>query len=219
VRHSARRHLPVLLLVGATAGLVGTIAPWIPHQAAGLRIGAFDLFEATKYLGEVRSGAVPILREAFLLPVVISAALLSLVPIVPRGPRRAARWLFPAVAVLIPLTAIPAYPQILTAYRDPELRGQFFLTLGAALLALLSPLLRRLPGRVLAGVICGLALAGIVLPAVQLLRVRPLFARLYNAPVGVGWGMVICVLGLGLALLAGAGWLVLPVADGQRVNG
>jgi multisubunit Na+/H+ antiporter MnhG subunit len=68
-------------------------------------------------------------------------------------------------------------------------------------------------------VICGLALAGIVLPAVQLLRVRPLFARLYNAPVGVGWGMVICVLGLGLALLAGAGWLVLPVADGQRVNG
>ena len=208
--NTARRLLPLLLLAGATAGLVGAVAPWVPHQTAGLRIGGFDLFEVTKYLPAVRSGAVPLLREAFLLPLAISAVLLSLVPSVPGGPRRAARWLFPVVAAVVALAFIPPYPQILTAHRDVEYRGQLLLSAGTLLLALLSPLASRLPARLVAGLVSGLAAVGIVLPLIQFNRARALLAELYNTPVGVGWGLVVCVLGLGTVLVGGVWWLFSP---------
>jgi hypothetical protein len=199
LRHA---HAFLLLALGAALGLVGAVAPWVPHPAAGLSVGGFDLFETTKFLPAVRCGAVSLLREAFLLPLLASAVLLALAPAFVGGTFRAARWLFPGVAAAITLAAFPAYPGILVAHRDPEYRGQLLLTAGAFLLALLSPLARRLPARVRDGLVAALALGGLAPALVALARVRPLFAALYDTPVGVGWGAVVYGLGCAIALAA-----------------
>jgi hypothetical protein len=202
--------VPVLLFAGATIALLGAIAPWIPHPTVALRIGAFDLFEITKYLPAVGSGEVFLLREAFLLPVVIPALVLALVPLAPGSRRGVARWLVPVAAGIIALSTIPPYPQILSAHRNPEYRGQLVISAATFLLALLSPLASRLPDRILAILTLMLTGVGVVLPLTQFAQVRPLFAALYNAPVGWGWGIFVYLIGLSLADLAGALWLIWP---------
>ncbi|MBN1180005.1 MAG: hypothetical protein JXD18_12395 [Anaerolineae bacterium] len=212
-----KRRLPALLWgVGAAAGIVGAVAPWVPHRAAGLRISAFDLFEVVKYLPGVREGAVPLLREAFLLPLALCAVLLAALPAVMACPGRVARWLFPVVGALIALTAIPPYPQVLTAYRDPEYRGQLVLSVGACLLAGLSPLARRVPRRVVGGLALLAGIAGLVLPLLQFWRVRALVDVLYNAPTGIGWGCIAYVLGLCAVLAAGVRYLSAPDYECQE---
>ena len=202
--------IPVLLFAGATVSLVGAVAPWIPHPTAALRIGAFDLFEISKYLPAVSSGEVSLLREAFLLPVVIPALVLALVPLAPGSRRGVGRWLIPVAAAIIALSTLPPYPQILSAHRNPEYRGQLILSVGTFLLALLSPLVSRLPDLVGAGVTLILTILGVVLPLTQFGRIHPLFAALYDAPVGWGWGIIVYVLGMSLIDLAGAVWLIWP---------
>ncbi len=197
----SRSMASALLAVGAMLGGVGAVAPWIPHRAAGLTVGGFDLFEVSKFFPEVRAGAVPLFREGFLLPLLTSALLLALAPAFCGRPARAVRWLCPAAAALVALLALPPYPAILTAHRDPEYRGQLLLAAGAFLLALLSPLARRLPTRLLDGLAAALAVGGLTGGIAALVGVRPLFAELYGAPVGVGWGVVACGLGCALALV------------------
>lgn len=192
----------LLLILGATLGLAGAVAPWIPHRAAGLNVGGFYLFESTKFFPAIRSGAVSLCREAFLLPLLTSAVLVALVPIPPVRPPRPACWLCPALAAAIALLALPPYPAVLTAHRDPEYRGQLLLATAAFVLALFSPLARRLPTRVLDALAVALALGGLVPGLVALAHVRPLFAGLYNAPVGVGWGAAVYTLGCTTVLAA-----------------
>jgi len=210
VTGAVRRALPFVMLVGAAAGVVGAVAPWIPHRAAGLSVGGFALFESTKFFPAVRSGAVPLLREAFLLPLLISAVLLALAPALPDAPRRPAWWLGAAAAALIALLALPPYPAILTAHRDPEYKGQLLLATGTLLVGLLSPLARRLPGRAVFALEGALAAVGLWLPLLQFARVRPLYAGLYGAPVGIGWGLILYATGMALVLLGGACGLCLP---------
>jgi hypothetical protein len=197
-----RRLSSLLALAGAMAGIIGAVAPWIPHRAAGLNVGGFDLFEMSKFLPAVRSGAVPLLREAFLLPLLVSATLLALAAAPPSLPLRPARWLGPAVAVAVALSAVPPYPAILSAHRNPEYRGQLLLAAATLAAALMSPLARRLPARVVAIGSAGLAITGLLLPLLQFAQARPLFAALYDAPVGIGWGLVTYALGLGAVLVS-----------------
>jgi len=193
-----------VVLVGGLAGLAGALGPWIPHRAAGLRIGGFDLFEMSKFFPAVRSGALPLIREAFVLPSLLSALALCLAPAVDRRLPRLFRWLCPAIAVGIALAALPPYPAILAAHQDPMYRGRLLLAAGTLLLALLSPMARQLPPRSVGGILIALAAGGLWLPISQFVRVRSLFAALYGAPVGIGWGLIAYGAGMGLLLLVGA---------------
>ena len=197
-----RRLQPLLITLGAVVGLIGALGSWIPHPAAGLRVSSFHLFESTKFFPEVSSGTVPLLREAFLLPLLTSALLLALTPLIWNSPRLA-RWLCPAVAAVVALYSLPMYPAILSAHRNPEFRGQLLLAGSTFVLALLSPLARRLPVRPLLGFMSFLSAAGFILPLIHFLRIRPLYSTLYGSPVGIGWGLITCGLGLGAICLTG----------------
>ena len=205
-------HLPgILLLVGAIASAAGSLGPWIPHPAAGLRVSGFDLFEATKFFPAVRSGAIPLLREAFILPLLISAVALAATAALDTTLPRPLRWMCPVAGAIIALAALPPSPAILTAFRDPLYRGRLYLALGSLLLVAVSPASARLPGRAVGALLSLLAASGVGLSITQFACVRPLFAALYAAPVGIGWGLVVTEAGLLTLLLGG-----LTLAAGDR---
>jgi hypothetical protein len=182
----------------------------VPHRAAGLRVGAFDLFEVVKYLPGVRSGEVSLLREGFLVPLLVSAALLALAPAVWKKAPRAARWALPLAAGIVAAVALPPYPQITTAYHDPEYRGQLILSGATICLALLSGLTRRLPHRVRVSLLGLLAIVGMVIPLAQYANVRGLFVDLFNAPVGFGWGAIVYLAGMVFVLASATSGFLIP---------
>ncbi len=191
-----------LLALGVLLSLVGAVAPWIPHRAASLNVGGFFLFEVAKFLPAVRGGTVSIFREGFLLPLLASAVLLAALPAFAPRPSRCARLLCPLLGAGIALAALPPYPAILSAYRDPEYRGQLIAAATALLLIGASLPLRRLPFPARRGLAAALTLGAAVPALLMLLRVRPLFAQLYAAPLGIGWGAWTYAVGCVLTLLA-----------------
>lgn len=199
-----RRRIPWLLTVGALLGLAGAVTPWLPHPAAALRLTALDLFVVVRLLPPVRDGVVRVAREVFLLPLLAPALVLALAPTFCARPRRLFRYGAPLFGAILSLTMLPPYPPILTAWRDPLYRGQFFLTVGFCGLALLSLWAGRLPERVRGGLVALLGFVGWLLPSLAFLRVHPIFAALYGTPLGIGPGLILGALGAGWILVAGA---------------
>lgn len=204
-----RRWIPWLLALGALLQLAGAVTAWIPHPAAALRLTALDLFVVVRLLPPVRDGAVQIAREVFLLPLLVPAGVLALIPTFCVRPRAVFRYGGPLLGAALALTALPPYPPILSAWRNPQYQGQFFLTVGFCGLALLSLWAGRLPERVRGGIVAALALGGWLLPYLALLRGLPLFTALYGNPLGIGPGVVLSALGAGL-LLAVGGVVAIP---------
>jgi len=196
--------LRLLSLVLATAGYFG---PWVPHETAALTVTGFELAEFAKFFPQVQGGVVPVIRALFLTPLVAAAILLGLVAnqCIRRPITRLATTAF---AILLTLAALPPYPY----FFDPQYRGQLALAAGGLLLVLLTPLACHLPRRARGILIALLALAGAVPALWQFALLRPLVVALYNAPFGLGWGLVACVAGFTLLLLCG----VLAVAGPGR---
>lgn len=194
-----------LLPVSGLLTLAGYVTPWVPHRAAGLVITGLDLAEYVKFLHPVRSGEIALWREGFYLPLVAVSVVFSLYAF--RRAPGAERSLYPwpvrigllAVAGMAALNLLPPAwsPGLLFT---PEFRLQSGALIGCLLLAGISPFLALLPGRVAAALTLLLALAGLIVPGLQLWRVLPSLADLYAHPITPGWGvwaMGVGMLGIG----------------------
>jgi hypothetical protein len=178
-----------LRLVGLVLVVVGYFGPWIPHKAVALTVTGFELAEFTK--------SMPVTNELFLTPLVAAAVLLGLSVHGAAG-RLSMRLIGTALAALLALSALPPYEYV----RDPQYHAQLILAAGGVLLVLLTPLTRRLARRPQGVLVAILTLAGVVPTLWQFVLLRPLVVALYNAPLGLGWGLIVCIAGFVLILLS-----------------
>lgn len=176
------------LLIGLVAlGLAGYFGPWAPHRAAGLVITGIDLAEYVKFVPQVMSGAIPIWRELFYLPLVSGSLIASLF---------AARQGLPDwLRAVLGITAIPLALAVLPPAWDPnqlrlpEFRIQVVALLGClAFLPLALLGLRRAPRRLTLALAAVLALLAAFVPATEFLRLRPALAEIYGNARPLGWG-------------------------------
>lgn len=199
-----RAWLPALiLLTGWLLVAWGYWGPWLWAEAVGLRVLGLDLAEYVKFVHEVRTGQIQLVRELFYLPLISLSLSLSL--LAHRGEfalPTVLRWTLNILAVPVALSMLPPAwtPAILWT---PEFFWQTIAILacvGAAVLA--YPLLRRLPMAITAGLVGGLALAAILPPVLTFFRLRPALDEIYGHPITVGHGIWRLTLG----------WLLVCVA-------
>ena len=205
-----------LVLLGWLFIALGYWGPWVPANAAGLRVLGLDMAEYVKFIAEVRSGQIPLTREVFYLPLVALSLSLSLLAHRPelRLPSLV-RWGLNLLAVPAALAMLPPAwtPGLLTT---PE----FIMQTGAigvcVFVALLSfPLLRRLPAKLTAGMILLLALLAVVPPLLAFARLSPALDTIYGRQLSPGRGL--WQMPLGFVLLA-SGVLLASWRPSQRTS-
>jgi hypothetical protein len=190
-----------LLPLAALLTLVGYVGPWVPHRVAGLVVTGLDLGEYVKFLPTVRGGQVTLWRAGFYLPLVTVSLALSLAAFRPQW-----RYGWPMRVLLLSIAGIAALNLLPpawgpTTFTNPEFRqqiGALALCLGAAAI---SPFLALLPRWVGSSLILLLSLAALWFPLRDFLRVLPTIRELYNAPLPLGWGVYVMVIGLGLLVI------------------
>ena len=208
-------------LFGLVLVIAGYFGPWVGHKTAALTVTGPELSEFAKLFPQVQGGVVPVIRALFLTPLVAAAILLGLLANqlinrqiskstnrqiskstnqqISKSTNRLPRTLLMLVAALFALAALPPYQYLLA----PEYRGHLVLAAGGLLLVLLTPFAGRLPRRARSVLTALLALAGAVPALWQFVLLHPLVVALYDEPLGLGWGLVVCVVGFALVLISG----------------
>jgi hypothetical protein len=201
-----------LRLLGLALVFVGYFGPWFPHRTAALSVTGFELAEFAKFFPQVQGGVVAIYRSLFYIPLVVAFVLLGI--LASQSTMRVVRLIVPLFAVVVLLAAILPYPVVDSVRHalstrspltlDPQYMGHLLLLLVGSVLSLLTPLARQLPRRVRGVLILLLALAAGALVGWQVALLRPLVDALYGVRLGMGWGLVTCMVGFGLLLLSSA---------------
>jgi hypothetical protein len=187
-----------LAFLGVCLAVVGYFGPWIPHKTAALAVTGSELSWFAKPFAQVT-------RELFVLPLIAAGVILGLTTqrFVTRPLARLGGIVF---GVLVILASTPVYDPI----TSPEYRRQLILMAiggGLVILTLFAP---RLPRRVWGVSIVLLALVGILPTLWQFAAFHPRVAALYDDVLGVGWGLVVCVMGFILLLARGILAIVAP---------
>jgi hypothetical protein len=171
---------PSILVICAALLFAGHFLPWAAHPTSALTRSAHELAVMTNFT----PGAGIFWNEWFLLPLWSAALLLALAC-------SSAPWLLRALvgvlALVIASLGFPTYPQVLTAYANPDYRLQFFLTLAVMILIVAV----TVAGRRTMGFRPYMALACAVVSAVPLagyLGIKPFIEDLYRGGVGIGLG-------------------------------
>jgi hypothetical protein len=196
-----------LLLIGA-----GYFGPWVWHKAAGLNLSADDLGEWIKFLPAWKSGQLPVLRELFYLPIWLTSIGLGLMA----GRIKSWPWkiVVLVLAVILVFTPLPKYPELLSAFREPEFRLIFWTTVVALLLTVAFTFFgSRLPDRVEAilWIVIGITVA--LFAPWMFGRAMPDIDRLYHY--SIGWGIVAVVSGGVLLTVIGGGLLLRKTRQGE----
>lgn len=203
---SARKLASVTLVLGLGLAIVGYFGSWVPHKTAALIVTGPELAELAKFFPQVQGGAVPVIRGLFLTPVIVAAILLSLV-VSQLAVRPITRFTVAGFASLLALTALPPYEYFFA----PEYRVHLVLVSCGEGLVLLTLLAHRLPRRAWGILVALLALVGVVPALWQFALLRPLIVALRGGPFGLGWGLVVCV--VGFILLVAGGTLTAACPD------
>ena len=186
-----------LLLMGA-----GYFGPWVWHKAAGLVLSADDLGEWIKFLPTLRTGQLPVMRELFYLPIWLTAIGLGLQA--GRLKSRLAKLAVWSISLILVLTPLPKYPELLGAYREPEFAPTFWATVAALVLSTVFALFSsRLPDRFVAALWIAIGVSAALFAPWMFGRALPDIDRLYHF--AIGWGVVAEVLG-GTLLAAVGVW-------------
>jgi hypothetical protein len=203
------RILRIGYIVVALLLLVGHMTTWAAHRAAALTLSAHDLAVFTR----ATPGAGIFMGQWYYLSLWAAALLLAL----------SAGWLSNwwnrlAAGLLCAVVAslgLPGYPQVLSAFRNPDLQFQFFVSL-IVMVAVVAAALGQW-GRSIwlkRAALVALPLLALV-PVVGYLAVKPFIEQLYNNTLGLGLGWWLTLAGV----LAGLGLAVLEFTQVREVAG
>jgi len=176
-----------LILIGA-----GYFGPWVWHKAAGLNLSADDLGEWIKFLPAWKAGQLPVMRELFYLPIWLASIGLGLMA--GHIKARPGKIVVLTLALILVFTPLPKYPELLSAFREPELMLTFWATVVALLLSVAFTFFgARLPDRVEAilWIVIGISVA--LFAPWMFGRAMPDIDLLYHY--SIGWGIVAEVIG------------------------
>ena len=184
-------------------GVGGAFLPWIWRESVALQLTAPGLAEFVKFLPEIRTGQVEVERLFFLLPLFLAMLALPLFAI-NRQLRLPGwvRWVMRLIVIPLSLAALsPVWtPAILIA---PEFRLQTALAIVAVGLAVIASLLKKIPLKLLVGLLVAGGLAALILPVWQFSLVQAAMVETYHQPVSLGWGWWLTVGGIVLTIVAG----------------
>jgi len=192
-RWGAASYLLAVAWVTAAAGYLG---PWVQQPAAGLALSGVDLGEFVKFLPGVRNGSLVLTRQMLYAPAVAVAIGIALL-----AGARVLRWGRGARAVML-LLALLVSGQLLPPAWSPaalltaEFRGQTIALVLCWVLLAGCPVWRALPLRVAAFLAALVSAAAAGLSAWQFMLTKPSIDGVYHAAVPIGWGFVLCMVGL-----------------------
>lgn len=200
----ALRLLPILALLLAW---LGYFSPWVAPKPVGLQLTAHDLVEWMSFAQTVRDGTFPVSRLELSLPLAGLALLAALTPaLILSTPAKFPYWLslpFLALALFSALLIQPPYPYILTAYSDPELQPQFWLGIATLILSIPLALFAALRPRWATWLIALLSIFTLLSAWHAYTIVQPPLIDIITKPIPVGYGFILCLIGLlGLLVLA-----------------
>ena len=177
-----------LKLIGLTMMWLGYFLPWVPHRAAALNMGAYDLAEWVLLLPQVQDGSIAISQLNFLA--LISLAVVLTFEVSLQGGLW--RWLLIVVGLAI-MMMVPSYPAILYFNTDSTVQLQIALVCGT-LTTIISVWYWR--DRRWMKLLQGIATALVGYGALRaLLLIRPVVGNLYGIIPGIGLGWYITLLG------------------------
>lgn len=184
-------------------GIGGAFLPWVWREGVALQLTAPGLAEFVKFLPEVRSGQVQIERLFFMLPLFL--AMLALPLFATNQTLKLPmwlRWLMRLAVIPLALASLsPVWtPAILVS---PEFRLQTLLAATAVGLAVIAPLFKRLPLRILIILLVVGDLAALTLPLWQFSLIQAGISEAYHQPISLGWGWWLTEGGIVLSVVGG----------------
>jgi hypothetical protein len=208
------------LLMTRTLGLVLVLAaywaPWVAHPSAGLAIAEIDFNEFPKFMPQVRSGELEVWREAFYLTLLAPAVGLAVWAAgrqpastqerlslsraaIARAVRgfSAGRWLLRVIALGLLIT-----PSVFNVFEAGEFQTQLRLVAVVAGVILLTPLVRRLPIRLVCLLLAVWFVAGALAPAREFVQLLPALEAIYRRSIIIGWGFWAALGGFALLVVA-----------------
>lgn len=194
------------LFLSFVAIFVGYFMVWLPHEAAGLTFTGLEMGEQAKFLPPVREGQILPGRSLFYVPPVTLA--LMLVLLAARWPnRRWQTWAVRALAIGLTLLVFPAVEALGTE------AAEWFWRVLMIVLVILTVAVSSITGQIVSNRVLWLlillvALAGAILPTWVFLAIRPHYASLLRADLGIGPGVWLNSVGhLTAAVVAAIGLL------------
>jgi len=184
-------------------GAGGAFAPWIWREAVALQLTGPGLAEFVKFLPEVRAAQIQIDRLYFLCPLFLAILALPLFAVneelfLPGWMRWVMRLAVipPALAALSPVWT----PVVLIA---PEFRLQTILAVVAIGLAVIAPLLKKIPLKILVVLWCAGGVAALALPWRQFSLIQTSMEEVYHESILPGWGWWLTVGGAAMSIAGG----------------